>query len=203
MINTHEINSETSTYKKIAINMIKPLSLSLFLLSTGAQALESSLQLHKTDQEGSYGYTLAVGDSFSKQSPFNWQVSYNRVQDVSINWNNSDIDFSLDTIDLALSYRYRPKSYDKFINSLFIEFQAGAGVALTENKFEWPELQQEKYFSEQGDVNPFVSVALYKEFTKNTSMQLGVKYYPSYSEFDAITSLFIGINYRFGRQVGY
>jgi hypothetical protein len=84
-----------------------------------------------------------------------------------------------------------------------LEFQLGAGVALTENKFEWPELGEEKYFSEQGDVNPFLSLSLHKKLTKNTSMQIGIKHYPSYSEFDDITSLYFGINYRFGRQIGY
>lgn len=189
--------------KSMQVNFAKSLGVLFLILSSGAQAVEGSLQLHKTDQEGSYGYSLAVGDSFSKQSPYNWQVSYNRVQDVSVNWNQSDIDFSLDTVDIALSYRHSFQSYDKFVKSLFVEFQAGVGVAITENKFEWPELEEEKYFSEKGDVNPFISISLHKKFTKNTSMQLGVKYYPSYSEFDSITSLYIGVNYRFGRQIGY
>ena len=189
--------------KIIQVNVIKSLYVSLFLISTAAQALEGGGELHKTDHEGGYGYSFSVGDSFSNQSPFNWQVSYNRVQNVAINWNKSDIDFSLDTLDLGLSYRYSFQSYDKFVKSLFVEFKAGLGIAITENKFEWPELNENKYFSEQGDVNPFLAASLHKKLTKNTSMQIGVKYYPNYSEFDSLATLYIGINYRFGRQVGY
>jgi len=185
------------------IRVAQILSAFLVLINFQIQAVETSLQVHKVDQDKSYGYTLAVGGNFFDQEAINWQVAYNRLGDVNITWNNDEIDFSLDTVELALSYRYRPSSYDKFIRSLSVEFQLGAGIALTETKFEWPELEEEKFFSEQGDINPFLSVLLHKEISKNTSIHIGIKSYPSYSEFDDLSSVFIGFNYKFGRQVGY
>lgn len=190
---------------KIKNKMIKTAQiLCTFLVSMTfqTQAVETSIQAHKVDQDKSYGYTLALGGSFFSQRAFNWQVAYNRLEDVKITWNEDDIDFSLDTVDLALSYRYYPTTYDKFIRSFNVEFQVGAGIALTETKFDWPELQEEKYFSEQGDINPFLSVLVHKEISKNTSMHLGIKHYPSYSEFDDISSVFIGFTYQFGRKRG-
>ena len=174
-----------------------------FTLSFTSRAMETSAELHKVDQSGSYGFSLGVGDNFFNQQAFNWQVSYNRIEDVNITWNDDDIDFSLDTIDVSLRYRYFPKSYNKFVNSLMVEFQIGAGIALTENKFTWPELQEEKYFSEQGDINPFLEISLHKELSKTTSIHVGFKHYPSYSEFDDISSVFIGFSYNFGSRTGY
>ncbi len=185
------------------IKIAKVLCAFFVLANFQSQAVETSIQAHKVDQDKSYGYTLAVGGNLFDQQAINWQVAYNRLEDVKITWDNVDIAFSLDTVELALSYRYYPSSYNKFIRSINVEFQLGAGIALTETKFEWPELQEEKFFSEQGDVNPFLSVLLHKELSKNTSIHLGVKHYPSYSEFDDISSVFIGFNYLFGRQVGY
>ena len=182
--------------KIVLINVL----FSLLVLSFQSKALESSIQVHKVDQDKSYGYSLALGGSFFNQKAFNWQVAYNRLEDVNIAWQSDEIDFSLDTADFALSYRYYPSSYDKFVRSFNVEFQVGAGVALTETKFEWPELEEEKYFSEQGDVNPFVSVLVHKEISKSTSIHLGVKHYPSYSEFDDISSVFIGFTYQFDRK---
>ena len=188
-------------YKKIRTAQV--LCAFLVLINFQSQAIETSIQAHKVDQDKSYGYTLALGGKFFDQKSINWQVAYNRLEDVKITWNDDEIDFSLDTVELALSYRYSPSSYDKFMRSLSVEFQLGAGIALTDAKFEWPELEQEKYFSEQGDVNPFLSVLVHKEISKSTSLHIGIKHYPSYSEFDDISSVFIGFNYRFGRQVGY
>ena len=175
----------------------------LVLMAFQSQAIDAVLEAHKIDQDKSYGYTLALRDDFFNQQAFNWQIAYNRLEDVNITWNNDEIDFSLDTIELALSYRYYSSSYDKLIRSLSIEFQLGAGIALTETKFEWPELQEEKLFSEQGDVNPFLSVLVHKEISKSTSIHIGIKHYTSYSEFDDLSSIFIGFTYKFGRQRGY
>jgi len=174
----------------------------LVLANFQSHAVETSIQAHKVDHDKSYGYTLALGGDLFNQRAINWQVAYNRLEDVKITWNNDDIDFSLDTVELALSYRYYPSSYDKFIRSLSVEFQVGAGIALTETKFDWPELQEEKYFSEQGDVNPFLSVLVHKEISKSTSIHLGIKHYTSYSEFDDISSVFVGFTYRFSQKRG-
>jgi len=168
-----------------------------------ANALEPSVQVHKGDQSGAYGVSFGLSDSFTKQKEFNWAVSYNRLEDVNVNWNNDDINFSLDTIDFTLSYRHYPKSYNTFLKSLIFEFQAGVGVALTENKFSWPELDEEKFFSEQGDVNGVLGFSVHKSFSKEVSMQLGVKHYIDYSEFGGVSSVFLGFTYRFGRQGGY
>lgn len=183
--------------------LTKVCALLLAMVNMQGHAVETSVQLHKVDQDGSYGYSFAIGDDFFNKPEFNWQIAYSRVEDANIQWNDDDIDFSLDTIDLALSYRYFPKSYNKFINSLSFEFQVGAGIVLTENKFTWPDLQEEKFFSEQGDINPFIAVAIHKELSRKTSMHIGLKHYPSYSEFDDVSSIFIGFTYNFGGKSGY
>ena len=143
----------------------------LLFIAFNSVALETSFQLHKADQSGAYGLSVGVGDSFFKQKEFNWSLSYNSLEDVNITWNNDDIDFALDSVDLMLSYRYYPKSYNRFVKSLIVEFQAGVGVALTENKFNWPELNEEKFFSEQGDVNGVVGFVVHKKFDKELAMQ--------------------------------
>lgn len=182
---------------------MKLIAVVLFMAHTSSYAIETSLQLHKADQSGAYGFSLGVGDNFFNQREFNWSVSYNRLEDINITWNDDDINFALDTMDLMLSYRYYPKSYNKFIKSLIVEFQAGVGVALTENKFLWPELEQEKIFSEQGDVNGVLGFTVHKSFTKQVSMHIGLKHYPDYSEFGDVSSVFLGFTYQFGKQVGY
>ncbi|MCW8833336.1 MAG: hypothetical protein OQK09_16955 [Colwellia sp.] len=175
----------------------------LLITSFNSQAIETSIQLHKADQSGAYGISVGVGDNFFNQQAFNWSVSYNRLEDINITWNEDDINFALDTVDLMLSYRYYPKSYNSFVKSLIVEFQAGVGVAITENKFVWPELNEEKYFSEQGDVNAALGFLVHKKITKQMSVQIGVKHYPDYSEFGDISSVFLGLTYNFGRQKGY
>jgi len=175
----------------------------LFMVHINSYAIETSVQLHKADQSGAYGFSLGIGDNFFNQREFNWAVSYNRLEDVNITWNNDDINFALDTIDFMFSYRYYPKSYNHFIKSLTVEFQAGVGVALTENKFLWPALNEEKYFSEQGDINGVFSFMIHKKFTKQVSMHIGLKHYPSYSEFGDVSSMFLGVTYQFGKQLGY
>lgn len=192
--------------KSLLVNsntLIKLTGFLLLFIAFNSVALETSFQLHKADQSGAYGVSVGVGDSFFKQKEFNWAVNYNRLEDVNITWNEDDINFALDTVDLLLSYRYYPKSYNSFVKSLIVEFQAGIGVALTENKFNWPELDEEKYFSEQGDVNGVVSFLVHKKFDKEIAMHLGVKRYLDYSEFGDISSVFLGFTYTFGSKTGY
>lgn len=183
--------------------VIKFFTVLLFTVQASSYALESTVQVHKVDQSGTYGFSVGATDSFFKQRAFNWAVTYNRVQDINIEWNNDTIDFSLDTIDFMLSYRYFPKSYNAFMKSLTFEFQAGAGVVLTENKFNWPDLNEERFFSEQGDINSVVAFLIHKKLSKETSMHIGIKHYTDYSNFNDVSSVFIGFNYHFGRQVGY
>ncbi len=175
----------------------------LLFVSTNLAALETSFQLHKADQSESYGVSVGVGDSFFKQKEFNWSISYNRLEDTTITWNGKDINFALDTVDLMLNYRYYPKSYNAFIKSLIVEFAAGVGVALTENKFTWSALEQEKYFSEPGDVNGVIGFLVHKKFNKELAMHIGVKHYPDYSEFGDISSVVLGFTFIFGSNPGY
>jgi hypothetical protein len=176
----------------------------LFMVHFNSYAIESSIQLHKADQSGAYGVSLGFSDNFFKQKEFNWAISYNRLEDINVTWNNDDINFSLDTVDIMLSYRHYPKSYNSFIKSLTFEFQAGVGVSLTENKFLWPELNnEEKFFSEQGDINGVLAFLVHKSLTKEISMHIGVKHYLDYSEFGDVSSVFLGFTYRFGRKAGY
>ena len=175
----------------------------LFMAHINSYAIETSMQLHKVDQSGAYGFSFGIGDNFFNQQEFNWAVSYNRIEDINITWNDDDINFTLDTVDLMLSYHYYPKSYNPFVKSLIVEFQAGVGVALTENKFVWPTLNEEKYFSEQGDVNAVVGFLVHKKLNKKVSMHIGLKHYLDYSEFGDISSVFLGISYQFGKQLGY
>ena len=189
------------------------LCLSLIMMHGSTFALESSVQLHSVDQDKSYGFSLSMGDEFFKQKAFNWQVSYNRLENVASSdldetsdvWDKAGFDFAIQTIDLSLGYRYYPKSYDKFISSLMVEFQLGAAVNLSEHKLVFrPDFDRDDiYFANQGDINPVLSLSLQKSFTKNSAMHIGVKHYPSYSDFGSISTIFIGFNYRFGRQIGY
>jgi hypothetical protein len=185
----------------------------LFLISTKTQAIESTIQLHKVDQDKSSGYSLSIGDEFFNQKTFNWQVSYNHFSKVSISdldktseaWAQADFDFTIQTLDFSLAYRYYPESYNKFINSLMLEFQLGVAVNLSDHKFVFrPNFDRDDvYFAEQGDINPVLAITLQKSFTKNSAINFGVKHYPSYSGFASISTIFVGFNYRFGRQVGY
>ncbi len=193
---------------KISAKIIASL---FFMMHMNTYALETALQVHKLDQSGAYGASVSVGDNFFKQREFNWSVSYNHFEDVKVNnlddqslvWDDSDNNFPLDTLDLMLSYRYYPKSYNAFIKSLTVEFQVGAGVTLTENKFTFPGNTTEFVFSEQGDVNAVLGFIIHKKLSKQMSMQVGVKHYPDYSEFGGVSSLFLGVSYQFGQKIGY
>ena len=181
----------------------KIIAVFLFMVHINSYAMETSIQLHKADQSGAYGVSVGIGDNFFNRQEFNWAVSYNRLDDINITWNDDDINFALDTVDLMLSYRYYPKSYNHFVKSLIVEFQVGVGVTLTENKFLWPELDEVKVFSEQGDVNGVLGFTVHKKLTNQVSMQIGVKHYPDYSEFGDVSSVFMGVTYQFGRQPAY
>ena len=86
------------------------LCLFIVLLTSKTHALESSVQLHKVDQDKSFGYSLSIGDEFFNQKAFNWQVSYNRLESVAISdldetsvvWDKAGFDFTLQTVDLSL-----------------------------------------------------------------------------------------------------
>ena len=196
----------SSLYQKaVHTKMLTVAALILACLTFNASALEVNVEAHKVLDAGTYGYSLGVTDNFFKQRAINWKVSYNTLDNVNVNWNNKDYDMSLDTVDLALTYRYFPRSYNKVIKNLTFEVQAGASVSLTEGRLIFPveEALDDEILSEKGDVNAVLSFLTYYKISKSTSVHVGVKYYPSYSEYGDVSSLFLGFDYHFGRQTAY
>lgn len=74
-----------------------------------------------------------------------------------------------------------------------MEYQLGASASLTENKFTWAEFNEEKYFSEKGDVNGFVAISAHYKISSNVSAIMGVKHFPKMSEFGSMSSVFLGV----------
>jgi hypothetical protein len=173
------------------------------LFAFSANALEVSGDFHKGSEDKTQGYSFALADTFTKGGNVYWTVAYSSLDKVKVEWNNDELFFKIDTIDALVSYRHKVQSYNSFFKNLTLEYQVGASVALTENKFTWPEtpgLEEEiKYFSEDNDINALIGVGAYYKLNRNTSIKFGVKYQPSFSEFGAITSAYVGISYRFGR----
>jgi hypothetical protein len=175
----------------------------LTITSFNSFALDTTFSLHKGDESKTKGFSLSLADSFTKGSNFYWSLGYNALDDVEVEWNNDTLYFGNDTVEALVSYRHQLKSYNAFFKKVSFEYQVGASVALTENKFTWEELNEDKLFSEKGDINAVIGVSAYYNFNKNTAVVIGLKHQPSFSEFDDISSAFIGINYKFGKVVGY
>ena len=89
------------------------LCLFMAIFHGNSHALESSVQLHKVDQDKSFGYSLSIGDEFFKQKAFNWQVSYNRFENVEISdldkisvvWDSAGFDFTIQTFSQSTDIR--------------------------------------------------------------------------------------------------
>ncbi|GHE91049.1 hypothetical protein [Thalassotalea profundi] len=182
-------------------------AISLFLIANlttvfTANATDFSFNLHQGDQSEIKGFSFYVADNFTRKSNFYWQLGYSSYKDLSVAWNNDELFFDINNVEGIVSYRHKIKSYNKFINSLTVEYQVGAAVVMTENKFTWPELQEAKFFSEKGDVNPLIGMALHYSFSRNTSLVFGVRYQPEVSEFGDMSSIYIGVDHKFN-QVGY
>jgi len=173
------------------------------ILSFNTLAIETNIAIHQGSDSNTQGFSFHVADKVSKSSNFYWGLGYSNLDDVKVEWNDDDLFFKVDTIDAIVSYRYQPKTYNKFMRQLTVEYQAGVSFALTENKFIWPELSEERFFTEKGDVNTLVGVAVHYNTSKNSALNLGFKYQPSFSELDDITSVHLGFTYKFGKQVGY
>jgi len=186
-------------------NHIKQITLAglLTLPAASAMAIDTSFSFHKGDESKTKGISVGLGDNFAKGSPWYWSVAYNTLDKVQVKWNSDELYFKIDTIDVAVSYRQQLKSYNPFLKKVTIEYQGGLSAALTENKFFWQALDEQKYFSEKGDVNALLAVSAHYNFNKKTALTLGVKYQPSFSEFGDISSVFVGLNYKFGNVVGY
>lgn len=201
---SHKKNIKHNKNKTLRLNICKLATAGLLTLScSNVMALDTSFSLHKGDESKTKGMSVGIADNFSKGSPWYWSVAYSTLDDVQVEWNNDELYFKNDTIDALISYRQQLKSYNDFFKKVTIEYQVGASVALTENKFFWQDLNEEKYFSEKGDINAILAVAAHYNFNKKTALTLGVKYQPSFSEFGGVSSVFVGINYKFGKVVGY
>lgn len=198
--NKNKTNKNNSLRNNIANLTLASL---LTLSCASAMALDAGISLHKGDESKTKGMSVSLADNFAKGSNWYWSFAYNTLDDVQVKWNNDELYFKTDTIDAAISYRQQLKSYNEFFKKVTIEYQVGASVSLTENKFFWDELNEEKYFSEKNDINALVAVSAHYNFNKKTALTLGVKYQPNFSEFGDISSVFVGINYKFGNVVGY
>lgn len=186
-------------------NSLKTFKIAILLsfISLPSSAIEANLAFHKGDESDTQGLSFTIADKFSKKSNFYWNFGYSYLDDVKVEWNNSDLFFKVDTVDAIVSYRYKPKTYNKFFRKLTLEYQLGATIALTENKFIWEELDEEKYFSESNDVNSMLGFVVHYNTSTNTAINLGFRYQPSFSEFDDITSVYLGFTYKFGQQKGF
>lgn len=190
---------------KVLCDAVRKVALAglLTLTCTNAMAIDTNLSLHKGFDAKTAGISVGVSDNFSKGSAWFWSVAYSNLNDVQVSWNNDQLYFKNDSLDVAVSYRQKLKSYNEFFKKVTIEYKLGASVALTENKFVWQALDEEKYFSEKNDVNALVAVSAYYNFNKKTAVTVGLKYQPNFSEFGNVSTVFIGINYKFGRVAGY
>jgi len=202
---THFSSSCLVNRKKIAALLGM---LSFIFLNPASHASEVGIGLLKGDESKTQGVSLSFADQFSRGSQFYWELSYNKLNDVKVDWNNSTQYFTVDTIEAMVSYRQRIKSYNAFTKNLTLEYQAGVSVALTENKFFWPKGEkitsdETKYFSESGDVNGVVGFAVHYKLGKNTAMKLGIKHIPSFSGFGSNSTVHLGFIYKFGTRYSY
>jgi len=177
------------------------------IFTYSANALEVAGNFHKGSESKSQGYSFALADTFTKGGNIYWSVSYNSLDNVKVNWNKDELFFKIDTIDALVSYRHKIQSYNSFFKNLTIEYQLGASIGLTENKFTWPEtpgLEEEvHYFSQESDINAVLGVNAHYKLNRNTAINFGMKYQPSFSEFGSVSSVYIGFSYRFGRSLDY
>lgn len=175
----------------------------LSIITLPSQAIETNFSLHQGSESKTQGASFAISDSISKGSNFYWNVGYSYLDDVKIEWNQSDLFFKVDTVDAIISYRYKPRTYNQSMKNFTFEYQIGATIALTENKFIWPELNEEKYFSKSNDINPMLGFNVHYNISKSTAVNVGFRYHPSFSEFEDITTLYLGFTYKFSNQFGY
>lgn len=174
---------------------------SLFFSINQVQAVEWGAQFLQGSDSGSTGYGITLSEKFSHRSAFSWTLGYSKLNDVVVDWNNAELEFPIETVDAYLSYRFTPHSFNPQATGLSYDLFAGASLSLSENKFYWDELNEEKYFSETNDINFLVGGVIRYTFNRSTSVQMGVKYYPDFSEFDSVSAAYLGVNYRFGKNL--
>jgi hypothetical protein len=169
--------------------------LSLLVFSLPAQAFEFGGSGLKGTENDTQGYSIFIADNFSRRSPFYWSLGASQYDDVSVEWNNSDLKFPLDIAEASLSYRHQFTSRSPAMRRFSMEYQLGVAVSLTENKFTWPELNEEKYFSESGDVSGFLAISAHYKVSSNVSAIVGVKHFPNMFEFGSVSSVFLGVKF--------
>ncbi|MDU0356416.1 hypothetical protein RS130_23210 [Paraglaciecola aquimarina] len=171
--------------------------LTLVTVSLPTHAVELGINGHQGTERETQGYEIYVTDNFSRRSPFYWRLGLSRYNDVFVEWNGSELEFPMNHAEAALSYRHPLFARSPTMRRLSFEFQAGAAVSLTENKFTWAELDEEKYFSESGDISAFVALSAHYKVSSNISASLGIKHFPDMSEFGSISSAFLGVKFNF------
>lgn len=177
---------------------------SLLIFSVSSNAIEIGARYQQGDESDTKGYSLSLSNNIVQGSSFYWELSYNKLNDIKVKWNSKDLFFPVESVEALLSYRQNLKSFNRFIRNISFEYQAGLSVGLTENKFIFDGLNEEKIFSEKGDINAVVALSMHYNFDKNTFIEIGVKHLPSFSEFNSISTAFIGLNFKFGgRTYGY
>jgi hypothetical protein len=169
--------------------------LSLWVISLPLQALEFGGSGHQGTETETQGYSLFIADNFSRKSPFYWSLGVSRYDEVYVEWNNSNLKFPIDSAEAALSYRHQFNSRSPIVRNFSMEYQLGVAASLTDNKFTWVELDEEKYFSETGDVNGFLAFCAHYKISSNFSAIMGVKHFPKVSEFGSISSIFLGVKF--------
>ena len=177
--------------------------LSLLVFSLPAQALEMGVSGHIGTENDTQGYSIFIADNFSRRSPFYWNLGVSRYDDVYVEWNNSDLTFPLNSVEAALSYRHKFTSRNLTMRRFSMEYQIGAAVSLTENKFTFSELNEERLFSESGDINGFLAVSAHYKISSNVSANVGVKHFPNLSEFGSVSSVFLGFKFSFDSTQSY
>jgi len=182
--------------------------ISASLLTGNASAIEVAGNFHKGDESKAKGFSFVLADQFTKGGNIYWSVGYNRLDKLKYDLPftiTGERFFKVDTVDALVSYRHKIQSYNSFLKNLTIEYQLGASVALTENKLTYTDPKSLEavliYSSEKNDINAVIGVGALYKLDRNTSINFGVKYQPSFSEFGDISSAYVGLTYRFGRGV--
>jgi hemolysin activation/secretion protein len=136
-----------------------------------------------------------MANNFSRKSPFYWRLGISRFDEMYVEWNNSNLKFPINNAEVSLSYRHQFTSRSPAMRRFSMEYQLGVAASLTENKFIWAELGEEKYFSETGDVSGYLAISAHYQMTTNISAIMGVKHFPKMSEFGSISSVFLGLKF--------
>jgi hypothetical protein len=169
--------------------------LSLLVVSLPLQALEFGGSAHQGTEYETQGYSIFIADNFSRRSPFYWSLGVSRYDEVFVEWNNRNLKFPISSAEASLSYRHQFTARNPTMRRFTLDYQVGVAASLTDNKFTWAELNEEKYFSETGDINGFLAISVHYQVSSNVSAIMGVKHFPKMSEFGSMSSVFLGVKF--------